>query len=232
MDVKLSPRLGTIAQMIPAGARVADIGTDHGRLPLFLVEHGVSSFVIASDRIKMPIAALKSQVQALGLEEQISVRLGDGLTVACPGEVDTIVLSGMGGMTMIEILGQSHQVVAGAHQLILQPQRSIPQVRQWLAVHGWRIIAEDIVLDEGRYYEVLSAEQGEMTLTEEGALFGPVLLEKKPPLLRGYLLTRREDAQRLLARLEQEQPPTPLAMEKINQVKGLILRIDEVIACL
>ena len=100
MNVKLSPRLETIAQMIPAGAKVADIGTDHGRLPRYLVAKGLSPFVVASDRIKMPIAALKSQVQALGLEEQISVRLGDGLTVAQPGEVDTIVLSGMGGMTM------------------------------------------------------------------------------------------------------------------------------------
>lgn len=232
MNVKLSPRLETIAQMIPAGAKVADIGTDHGRLPLYLVEKGLSPFVVASDRIKMPIAALKSQVQALGLEEQISVRLGDGLTVAQPGEVDTIVLSGMGGMTMIEIFSQSPQVAAAAQRLILQPQRSIPQVRQWLAAHGWRIIAEDIVLDEGRYYEVLCAEPGEMALSDRDALFGPVLLQQKPALFRGYLLTRREDAQRLLARLEQEQPPTPLAVEKIEQVKELILAINEVITCL
>ena len=232
MQIKLSPRLETIAKMIAAGDKVADIGTDHGRLPLYLVGKGISPFVIASDRIKMPIAALERQVRAAGLEHQVSVRLGEGLAVLSPGEADTIVLSGMGGMTMIEILEQSPQVVAATRRLVLQPQRSIPLVRQWLAAHGWRIIAEDIVLDEGRYYEVICAEQGEMTLTEWEREFGPVLLREQPPLMKEYLLCRKEDALRLLGALEREQSPTPLAAEKICQMKQMIDDIEEVIACL
>lgn len=232
MPIKLSPRMQALANTVPSGRPMADIGTDHGRLPLYLVEQGIVPFAIASDRIKMPIAALKSQVRALGWEDKISVRLGDGLTVLAPGEVETIVLSGMGGMTMIEILERCPQVVQTASRLVLQPQRSIPVVRQWLASHHWRIADEALVLDEGRYYEVLCADQGEMALTEKEMNFGPVLLQKKPDFFHGYLIARREDAQLLLARLEQEQPPTPLAMKKIKQVKGLILGIDEVIACL
>lgn len=232
MNVKLSPRMQVLANMVPNGLSMADIGTDHGRLPLYLIEQGIVPLAIASDRIKMPVAALKSQVHALGWENKISVRLGDGLAVLAPGEAATIVISGMGGMTMIEILEGCPQVVAKTQRLILQPQRSIPLVRQWLAAHHWRIIEEALVLDEGRYYEVLCAEPGEMMLPDREALFGPVLLQKKPALFRDYLLTRRADAQRLLARLEKEQPPTPLAGEKIRQVTELIIEIDEVIACL
>ena len=160
------------------------------------------------------------------------MRLGEGLAVLLPGEVDTIVLSGMGGMTMIEILSESSQVTAATRRLVLQPQRSIPLVRQWLAAHGWCIIEEEIVLDEGRYYEVICAAQGEMALTEREADFGPVLLGKRPSLLRGYLASRKEDALRLLKRLEEEQLPTPLAAEKICQVKQMIGDIEEVMSCL
>lgn len=232
MNVKLSSRMQTIANMVPGNLPVADIGTDHGRLPLYLIENGIVPFAIASDRIKMPIAALKSQVSACGWEDKISVRLGDGLTVLTPGEVETIIISGMGGMTMLEILEQSPQVTATARRLILQPQRSIPLVRQWLADHHWCIIGEDIILDEGRYYEVLCGEQGEMALTEKEINFGPILLQKKPDLFRGYLISRKEDACRLLDTLEKEPSPTQLAGEKIKQVKRLILEIDEVISCL
>ncbi len=232
IDVKLSPRLGTIANRIPSGSAVADIGTDHGRLPLYLVAQGISPFVVASDRIKMPIAALKSQVTALDWADKISVRLGDGLTVVSPGEAETIVLSGMGGMTMIDILEQSPQVLEKAHCLILQPQRSIPVVRRWLASHHWRITEEDLALDDGRYYEILCAEPGEMFLTEREAMFGAILLKEKPPLLRGYLLSRKEEAERLLRQLEGDGHPTPLAIEKINEIKTNIDEIEEVITWL
>lgn len=232
IEVKLSPRLMAIVNMIPIGAAVADIGTDHGRLPLFLVGQGIAPFAIASDRIRIPIAELKEQVAEMGLADKISVRLGDGLQVLQPGEADTIILSGMGGMTMIDIFERAPQVVASAGCLVVQPQRSIPLVRQWLAAHHWRIIREDVVLDDGRYYEVICAEQGRMTLTEREAEFGPVLLEEKPLLLEDYLLARKEDGERLLRTLGRTEEPTPLTIEKINQVKKQIAEIEEVLKCL
>ena len=180
----------------------------------------------------MPIAALKSQVAALGWENRISVRYGDGLTVAVPGEVETVVISGMGGMAIIGILEQSPLVVQGLSRLILQPQRSIGEVRRWLGEHGWRLVRESLVWEDGRYYEILCADQGEMRLSEREINFGPILLQEKPLLLGDYLATRKEDACRLLSRLEKEQPPSPLATEKIRQVQQNMLEIDEVIACL
>lgn len=211
---------------------MADIGTDHGRLPLYLIEQNIVPFAVASDRIKTPIAALKRQVCALGWEDKISVRLGDGLTVVAPEEIQTIVISGMGGMTMIEILDQCPQTVQKSSCLILQPQRSILEVRRWLVSHHWRICREDLVLEDGRYYEILCAEPGEMVLTEREINFGPILLQEKPDLFGGYLVTHKDDAYRLLDRLKREPCPTSLAEEKIKQVEALIREIDEVMVCL
>lgn len=232
MEIKCSPRLLGLCNMVPAGRSVADIGTDHGLLPLYLIEQQIVPFAVASDRIQPPIKTLARLVQELGLEEKISVRLGEGLSVLTPGEADTIVIAGMGGMTMLEILEQAPQVLAVAHCLVLQPQRDIPKVRQWLGDHGWQIAKEDLVWDEGRFYEIICAQPGEMVLTPKEAQFGPVLLRQKPPLLLDYLQYQKEEAQRLLAQLTREPEQTAGLKERERELKEQLTQIEEVMACL
>lgn len=232
MPIKLSHRLQSIANMVAPYRRVADIGTDHGALPMYLVENQLASFVVASDRIKTPIRVVTELVKQSSFEDRIAVRLGDGLTVLQPGEVDAVVMSGMGGMTIIEILEHTPAVLATTKRLVLQPQRNIGELRQWLQQHDWQIMDEDVVWEEGYYYEILVAQPGKMALTEEEMLFGPVLLKKNSPLLKEYWQVKKEETCRLIARLEQEKELTAGIRERLSGLKKLVGQIDEVILCL
>lgn len=157
--ITLSRRLTMIAHKIRPHSRVADIGTDHALLPVYLAANHMISFAVASDYHAGPIAAAREQVQQTGLQHMIDVRQGDGLDVIEPGEVDAITIAGMGGALMTNILQRGREKLAGVRQLILQPNVGEHLVRHWLFDHGWRLVAEDILLEDDHIYEILHAEK-------------------------------------------------------------------------
>ena len=231
METKLSYRLQIIADQVLPGAAVADIGTDHGAIPLYLVTKGLVPFAVASDRVKTPVAMLRDLVEQHSLQEVISVRQGEGLTVLSPGEVDTVVITGMGGMTILEILEASPQVVRTIKRFVLSPQRDMDKVRRWLSTHALCIVDEILVFEDGYYYEVFVVEPGKMSLTENEVAFGPILLEKKPPLLVDYYQKKKKDYEHLMLALQKEGEFTPAAKARWEQLKNHIKQIDEVILC-
>ena len=190
MRIKLDPRLQAVADMVLPGKAVADIGTDHNYLPAYLVGEGICPFAVASDKMEGPYQKALSLTRALGMEDRISVRLGDGLDVLFPGEAATVILAGMGGFLMTELLDRAPAVLAKTERLILQPQKNSELCRDWLAAHGWNIIAETAASDKNFYYFVMAAEAGAMRLTEEERLYGPCLLKEMPQSMRQYLQTR------------------------------------------
>lgn len=205
--IKLDPRLQSAAELVLPGLPLADIGTDHAYLPIYLVGSGICPSAVAADKASYPIQMAESVVRGYGLQEQISLRCGDGLAVLHPGEVASIVLCGMGGQLMLEILSARPEILAQTKRLVLQPQKNIELVRYWLAEQGWQIVAESMVESKGFYYAVIAAEPGSMCLTPEEAEFGPLLLKEKNPAFCAWLqrqIREREEICRTLSGQEGE----------------------------
>lgn len=146
--------------MIPRGARMADIGSDHAYLPAYLVEQGRIERAVAGELNRGPFEAAKRTVEEAGYSDRIEVRKGNGLAVLRTGEADVIAICGMGGGTIVDILSAGRDKLAGVRCLVLQPMVDSDSLRIWLHEHGWRIVAEDLVEDEGILYEILKAEPG------------------------------------------------------------------------
>lgn len=154
--VKLSKRLSRLADM--AGYPVlADVGTDHGYLPIFLLQAGKIEKAFAMDIKEGPLLAAKEHIDACGLGEYITVRLSDGVAALEPQEADSILIAGMGGDVMLRILKEGESVVRTAKELILQPQSKIKDVREYLYREGYVIDREDMVFEDGKYYPMMHA---------------------------------------------------------------------------
>lgn len=230
MRIKLSNRLQAVARQIPAGLRVADVGTDHGYLPVYLVVNDIAPKVIASDRGKRPLDSARQLISLLSLENQIDVRLGDGLSVLQPDEAEVICLAGMGGVAIKEIISAGLPLAQAAKRLVLQPQRNVPAVRRFLVANGFKIVAEDLAEDDGFYYEIIAVEPGPMELTEQEADFGPLLLRDGHPLFKDFLILKETDLTQLLAAMADNNSKDSVQRKK--QLEEEISRIGKLIGSL
>lgn len=168
--LELSPRLQLLADWVKPGARLADVGTDHAYLPVWLRLHGRVVSAIACDLREGPLARARETGRTWGADG-IDYRLGSGLDIVSPGEADTIVIAGMGGENIAAILAKAPWTAEGGHTLLLQPQTRAEILRAFLADHGYAIRREALVEDRGTLYPVMEAAGGEMALTL-GQLYG------------------------------------------------------------
>jgi len=155
----LSKRLQCIAEQLLPGSRVADIGSDHALLPVYLLQRGIAVEAVAGELTAGPLAAAQRGVRDAGLQAKIQVRQGNGLAVIEAGEVDAITIAGMGGALIRDILeaGRLQGKLSFVRQLVLQPNIGEDAVRRWLREHGWQLAGERIVEEDGKIYEVLNA---------------------------------------------------------------------------
>lgn len=252
-NVKLSDRLQCVLEQIPQGSRLADIGSDHALLPVAAVESGKAVFAIAGEVNKGPYEAACKGVAEAGKGAVISVRRGDGLEVLEPGEVDCISIAGMGGALIAAILdrGQSHGKLQGVKILALQPNVAEDILRRWLLNNGWILVAENILKEDGKLYEILTAmpEDAAPGMTNDHlysdlALDGgtiicnrEMLIEMGPWLLRApnaaFFAKWQGEISKLagiLASLSRSELET--AEEKRNVITARIKQITEVLQCL
>ena len=153
---RLSPRLKEAAALVRKVDTIADIGTDHAYLPIYLIEHGICRKVIASDLRKGPLENARANVEAAGLSERIELRLSDGLTNYRPDEAQDIVITGMGGILITEILDKAPWLKRGDKHLVLQPMTHAEVLRAYLMANGYRILRESVCEDDGKLYCFLS----------------------------------------------------------------------------
>ena len=153
--IKLSQRLQLIFDMIEEGETMADIGTDHGFLPMALWESGKCRQVILSDVNSGPLEKARENMEKAGIPMEMDMRMGDGLDTILPGEVTTVVIAGMGGVLMTEILGADMEKTRSFGKIILQPRNGQDKLRYWLAAHGFRIEKERLVMEKGNICEIL-----------------------------------------------------------------------------
>ena len=186
--LELTPRLGQIAAWIRPGAHLADVGTDHAYLPVWLTLQGRVASAIASDLRLGPLDRARQTGRRYGVEGRITYRLGNGLSAVRPEECDTIVIAGMGGENIAQILARAPWTADGGHTLLLQPQSRAEVLRAFLAEHGYAIRREALVRDRGFLYPVMEAGAGEMHLTLGQQWGGADLLYD--PLWDRYLIEK------------------------------------------
>ncbi|NEW05220.1 tRNA (adenine-N(1))-methyltransferase [Paenibacillus sp. SYP-B3998] len=247
--VKLSKRLQMIADRVPKGARLADIGSDHALLPTYLAKNGAISYAVAGEVNPGPFEAAIRQVLESGLSKVIHVRSGDGLAVIEPEEVNVITIAGMGGSLMASILDAGKAKLQGVTKLILQPNVGEDQVRRWLDAHGWLLESEAILEEDGKIYEILTAvtvindtAKQMQAIYQERRLSGHKIVDKERLLQMGpFLMTEasqvwfRKWANELekLAMIEGQLSRSSAEASKLKaeQIAYEIREIKEVLAC-
>ena len=179
----ISKRLELVASFVPQGAILLDVGSDHAYLPIELVERGQIESAIAGEVVEGPYQSAVKNVEAHGLKEKIQVRLANGL--AAFEEVDqvsVITIAGMGGRLISRILEEGLDKLANVERLILQPNNREDDLRIWLQENGFQIVAESILEEAGKFYEILVVEVGQMKLSASDVRFGPFLSKEVSPV--------------------------------------------------
>jgi tRNA (adenine22-N1)-methyltransferase len=203
MVLILTPRLRIIADSIHGVDTVADIGSDHAHLPIYLIKNGRAKRVIATDINKGPVEIAKKRIKSHRAEGAVSVRQGNGLEALEPGEAEVIVVAGMGGILISEILAKGKAVAERAKLLILQPMKYSDKLRKWLVGNGFDIVDEELVKEQRKIYEVIWAKPGGAVQAPKGLmLIGDRIIEKKHPLAAEYINRKVRELQKILTELE------------------------------
>ena len=189
--IRLSARMEAVAALCEKGSCGADVGCDHGYVSIYLVQRGVFESMLAMDLREGPLSAARQHVDEEGLGGKIECRLSDGLSQYCEGEADALICAGMGGELMRRILSDGAGKLDGIRQLVLQPQSEVRQLREYLRDNGYKITAEDMIFEDGKYYPMFRAVPGEWEAeAEDEELFleyGRQTLKGRHPVLKSYL---------------------------------------------
>ena len=198
----LSPRLAALAAAIEPGSRVADVGSDHGLLPIWLAASGRAAFCLATEKSEVLLRRVARPPEAAPWASRLAYRAGHGLAAILPSDrIDTVVLAGLGGPVIVRALG-----AAGASgsltttRLVLQPRSELATVRRWLAEAGWRLVSERLTVERGRFHVTLAAERGDdaeqyrhETLSREDLYAaGPLLVRSQAAEVRRYWQLQRD----------------------------------------
>lgn len=179
----ISKRLELVASFVPQGAILLDVGSDHAYLPIDLVERGKIESAIAGEVVEGPYQSAVKNVEAHGLKEKIQVRLANGLAAFEEADqVSVITIAGMGGRLIARILEEGLDKLANVERLILQPNNREDDLRIWLQDNGFQIVAESILEEAGKFYEILVVEVGQMKLSASDVRFGPFLSKEVSPV--------------------------------------------------
>lgn len=231
--MNLSLRLQKIADFVPDGGIMADVGTDHGHLPIYLVSSHKNKGAIAMDVRPGPLSRAEQAIKMYGLQEQIQVRLADGLAALKPGEADTVVIAGMGGALIQKILGEGAHMWDNVGHWILSPQSEIGDTRHWLEQHGFSIEKEEMVLDAGKYYVIMDVVRGPMHYEQEYEYtYGKYLIDGKHPVLKTYLEQELEKVQGLIGKLGQSQNESDRNLLRVEELRQELEQIHKVMGVL
>ena len=185
--MNLPYRLKRITELVPVSDTIADIGCDHAYVSIELVRSGKAKRALACDINKGPLQSAQQNIAGEGLSQKIETRLGDGLKEVKAHEADTVIIAGMGGLLMEKILtGRLHDF----DRFVLSPQSDIEHFRHFLADNGMMILSEDMIIDEKKYYTIMTAVTGEAGISyknEEDFIYGGLLLKDKNEVLFSFL---------------------------------------------
>lgn len=229
--MELSKRLKRIAEHVDKCESVADIGTDHGYIPIYLVKEGICKKAIASDINKGPIEKAKVNVAFEGVSNKVKCLLGPGLNPLKLGEVNGVILAGMGGNLTRDILLADMDKVKKYDFIILQPAQNPEVLREFLYKNDYEIIDEDLIKDEGRFYELFKVkynENSEKLVFEDELEYevSPLLREKGHPLFKEFIEEKINRCETILSFIKEDTEAAKKRKsdleEKINKLKGML----------
>lgn len=225
----ISKRLKAIANFVPQNSILGDIGTDHGYLPVYLIENNISKKVIATDISKNSLEKTIDIVKVKELKERIDTRLGDGLEVIRPFEIDTVVISGMGGLLIIDILEGNKDITNSITNFIFQPNIASKELREYLYENSFEIIDEKLVYESNKFYETIYAKRGKSYLRKDIYLeIGEQLIINKDPLLAKYIKNKINLYQNIIKELKDKD--TEKSKERHVELTNKTNNLKEVLA--
>ncbi len=235
--VPVSKRMKKIADMVSA-KRVADIGCDHGFVSIYLIKEKDVDHVFAMDINDGPLKRAYEHVNEYGLTNRIEVIKSDGAKAIKPGEADGAVIAGMGGRLTERIILDSIDVFQKMDEMILSPQSEIDHVRRFLIQNGFDILDEEMVLDESKFYVIIKCSYDaslKRQIDDVQALYGPVLIEKKHPVLIDYLNERLIKLEDIVKRIDEgteqksdkKRARTDEVNGEIELIRGLLSKIQD-----
>lgn len=220
--MELSKRLRAVADLVTPGYRVADIGTDHAYVPIWLVQNGRIPSAIAMDVNEGPLQRAREHIGEYGLDEKIGTRRSDGLKELNVQEADSMIAAGMGGALIMQILSDCPETVASLKECILQPQSEIGKVRRFLIENGFFIECENMVYEDGKYYPMMRAVPGkkeQVPYTEEEYEYGRFLLKEKHPVLYDFLKREIQIRKNILESLKKSQELSESSKVRIREIE-------------
>ena len=224
--MKLSERLNTVVSFVKPGSRVADVGTDHGYVPIELAKRGIITHGLAMDVRKGPLERAKEHIRQYGLEDVIETRLSDGISKMQDHEADTVIVAGMGGELVIHILEEGRRFWDQIDHWILSPQSELDKVLDYLAEQGFAIERETMLKEEGKYYVVMDVVRGQMSpLKPWESLYGPLLLKEKHPVLAELLEKEKALCESILKGLAGQESES--AVNRAEELRKQIQWIEE-----
>ena len=220
----ISKRLELVASFVPQGAILLDVGSDHAYLPIELIERGQIESAIAGEVVEGPYQSAVKNVEAHGLKEKIQVRLANGLAAFEEADqISVITIAGMGGRLIARILEEGLDKLANVERLILQPNNREDDLRIWLQDHGFEIVAESILEESGKFYEILVVEAGQMKLSSSDVRFGPFLSKEVSPV---FVQKWQKEAEKLEFALrqipEKNLEERQVLVDKIQAIKEVL----------
>ena len=220
----ISKRLETVASFVSQGAVLLDVGSDHAYLPIELVEKGHIERAIAGEVVVGPYQSAVKNVENHGLSDKIQVRLANGLAAFDESDqVSVITIAGMGGRLIASILEEGFDKLAHVERLILQPNNREDDLRNWLQDNGFQIIAESILEEAGKFYEILVVEAGQMKLSARDTRFGPFLSKEVSPVFVQKWQKEAEKLQFALGQIpEKNQEERLVLTDKIKAIKEVL----------
>ena len=223
--MELSTRLAAIAARVPAGSRLADIGTDHAYLPAYLLLEGTIPSAVASDVNRGPLDRGRETAGQAGVEEKIDFRLSDGLNGLRENEADVIVIAGMGGELIVRILSEAPWT--REKLLLLQPMTAQPELRRWLYGNGYRIEGETVVREGRKLYVILTVRGGtDEPYTVGERWVGRQRIGEDSPLRLDYLNDLLRRRRRALEGMERGSVP-PEMLEEERTLIGQLEQLRE-----
>lgn len=199
----LEGRLKLIADLVPTCDTLADVGTDHGYIPVYCVQQGKCRRAIAMDVNPQPLERADINIRKYNLADNISTRLSDGVQKLAPGEADVIVIAGMGGQLIMNILEAGENIITEDTYLILQPMLAAKEVREYLFEHGYDICGEYVSREENKFYNIITARRGNAKATSIDIYIGRELAKNSHEVYRDYIEYKIRVDEKILSGLKQ-----------------------------
>jgi tRNA (adenine22-N1)-methyltransferase len=226
--MELGVRLSKIASLIENCEAMADIGTDHAYIPIYLVKHEICSKAIASDINKGPVLKAKQNIQQEGLQDRIQCRIGAGLSTLKVNEVRCAVIAGMGGNLIRDIIRDDMEIFKAMDYCVLQPVQNPEVLREFLYTSGFNILDEELCFEESKYYEIIKVSYGDEPKKLEPLFYevSQLLIEKAHPLIKEYISFKIEQQYKIVEHIQEN---TLNAQIKKRKVYDKIKRLKELL---